>query len=122
MSIIVRKNGATRMLVKPAEFRRVYTLSFTEGDSQVVYSHTDVVVELENGSRAMLEIIQGQLHADRYIVEMLPTEASFDFTLFTGGDDGSKCMQYLKKLIFMTFPDLHTKDVYLNEDLEQRRS
>ena len=51
--------------------------------------------------------------------KMMPTEATFGFELSTKGTKG---MAYLKKLIFMTFPDLTTKDVYLNEDLEQRRS
>jgi len=120
MSIIVRKDGNEVLLLKPAEFRRVYTLRCTEGgDSHVEYSHTDVVVELENGHRAMLEIIQGLLPNGSVIIKMMPTEATFGFELSTKGTKG---MAYLKKLIFMTFPDLTTKDVYLNEDLEQRGS
>ena len=88
-------------------------MNLDEGIGKLEYSHTDCIVELENEARAMVEIIQFLLREGSYIVRTMPTDVSFDFKL-TKAD---KCMNYLKKMIFMSNPDIETKDIYLNEDL-----
>ena len=111
MSIIFRKDGVELLLLRPLEFRRVYTMDTEDGVNRMKYSHSDVIVEIENGNRAMLEIIQGLLPEGSYIVRC--RETAFDFTL----SSGKESMAYLKRLIFMTFPDLTTKDMYCGTDL-----
>ena len=113
MSIIFRKDGVELLLVRPLEFRRVYSLEIEEGFNRMRYSHTDVVVELDNGTRSMLEIIQGLLPDGSYMVKTMPTDVTFDFQLSTR----TESMKRLKSIIFMTFPDLTTKNMYLNIDL-----
>ena len=115
MSIIFRKDGTELLLVRPKEFRRIYTLNFAEGERQLEYSHSDVLIELENGAAAMLEIVQSQLNSGSYNLKFKPTETTIDYRLSKNGEES---MKYLKRLVFMNFPDLATRDVYLNVDLE----
>ena len=117
MSIVIRKDGVELLLLKPIEFRRVYTLTFNEeGDTRLEYSHSDLIVELDSGAPAMAEIIQSQLNGGEYIVECMPTEATVGFKL---SKNGTECMKYFKQLVFMNFPNLRTRDVYLNADLKR---
>lgn len=116
MSIVIRKDGVELLLLKPIEFRRVYTLTFNEeGDTRLKYIHSDLVVELDSGAPAMVEIIQSQLNSGEYIVKCMPTEAAVDFKL---SKNSTECMKYFKQLVFMNFPNLRTRDMYLNEDLK----
>ena len=116
MSIVIRKDGVELLLLKPIEFRRVYTLNFDEGDTRLEYSHSDLIVELDSGAPAMAEIIQSQLNTGEYIVECMPTEATVGFKL---SKNGTECMEYFKRLVFVNFPNLRTRDVYLNADLKR---
>ena len=112
MSIIFRRDGAEVLLLTPICFRRMYTLADGKG-AALNYSHSDVVVALENEKRAMLEIVQGLLPKARYMVKMMPTEAVFVFDL----GNGKESLRHLKELVFWNFPDLKTRDMYLNDDL-----
>jgi hypothetical protein len=117
MSIVIRKDGVELLLLKPIEFRRVYTLTFDEeGDTRLEYIHSDLIVELDSGAPAMVEIIQSQLNSGEYIVKCMPTETTVDFKL---SKNSTECMKYFKELVFMNFPNLRTRDVYLNEDLKR---
>ena len=116
MSIFFNKDGTELMLIRPLEFRRVYTLEFSEAGETLKYTHSDVLIELENGESAMIEIVQAQLPLGRYHIKFLPTDCTFDFRLSKGGEES---MLYLKKLVFMNYPNLKTRDVYLNTDLER---
>ena len=116
MSIAIQKGCIELLLLKPIEFRRVYTLIFDEGDTpRLEYSHSDLIVELDSGAPAMAEIIQSQLNSGEYIVKCMPTEATVDFKL---SKNSTECMKYFKQLVFFNFPNIRTRDVYLNADLK----
>jgi hypothetical protein len=111
--------GATELLVlRPIEFRRVYTLNIEDGNDEsdipLKYSHSDIVVSLENGERAMVEIVQGLLQNGSYIVKCLPTDMTFDFR---HTQKGLESMNWLKRIVFMNFPDLNTADYYGQDKL-----
>jgi hypothetical protein len=109
MSILFFQDSIELLKLSPCEFRRVYTI----GDEQELkYSHSDVVVVLENGERAMVEIVQGMLNNGTYVVRTSPTDITFDVRLTKSG---AACVNWLKKIIFMTFPDMPTKDIYCQE-------
>ena len=116
MSILFLQGGVELLEFKPSEFRRVYTL---DNDFSLEYSHSDVVVCLENGERAMVEVVQGVLSAGQYVVKTCPTNLTFDFRLMTEGTD---CMRQLKKIIFMTHPDLPCGDFYCQNKLQPSTS
>ena len=113
-AISVRKDGVELLLLKPIEFRRIYTLNFDEGISQLSYSHSDILVELDSGAPAMIDVIQCQLNSGKYNLKFMPTQGTVEYKLSKNGPD---CMKYLKRLVFMHFPDLPVRDLYLNEDL-----
>ena len=98
MSIVIRKDGIELLLLKPIEFRRVYTLTFDEGDTRLEYSHSDLIVELDSGGPAMAEIIQSQLNAGEYVVKCMPTEATVGFKL---SKNGTECMKYFKQFWYL---------------------
>ena len=112
MSIILRKDGTELLIVRPIEFRRIYTLDDTEGGA-LKYSHSDCIVELENGSHAHLQIIQEILASGTYNVKAMPTNVTMDFTVCKDKDS----INGLKTLIFQAFPDICCRDVYLNRDI-----
>lgn len=112
MSIVYLQGGVELLELKPVEFRRVYTL---DNEMSLEYSHSDIVVCLENGERAMVEVVQGLLTAGKYVIRTRPTDLTFDFRLATQGTD---CMSHLKKIIFMTNPDMPCGDYYCQKKLE----
>ena len=101
MSIIFTQDSIELLKLKPHEFRRVYTIG---DDQELKYSHSDVVVLLEN--------VQGMLNNGSYVIKTSPTAITFDIRLTKAG---AACMNWLKKIIFMTFPDLPTTDLYCQE-------
>ena len=109
MSIIFTQDSIELLKLKPHEFRRVYTIG---DDQELKYSHSDVVVLLENGERAMVEVVQGMLNSGSYVIKTSPAAITFDIRLTKAG---AACMNWLKKIIFMTFPDLPTTDLYCQE-------
>ena len=114
MSIVFSKDGTELLKLIPSEFRRVYTIDI-ENNMELKYSHSDVVVLLENGSKAMIEICQGMLNSGSYVIKTEPCDVTFDIRLTkTGGS----CMNWLKKIVFMTFPDLDCCDYYGNKEIE----
>ena len=112
MSLIFLKDSVELLELKPSEIRRVYTL---DNVLAMEYSHSDIVVCLENGERAMVEIVQGLLTAGHYVVKTCPTDLTFDFRLTI---QGTECMTHLKKIIFMTNPDLPCGDFYCQKKLK----
>lgn len=112
MSVLFLQGGMELFEFKPSEFRRVYTL---DNEVSLEYSHSDLVVCLENGERAMVEVVQGLLSAGQYVVKTCPTNLTFDFSLVSEGTD---CMCQLKKIIFMTNPDLPCGDFYCQKKLQ----
>ena len=115
MSIVVTQNGNEKLRLRPKEFRRMYTLSFCDdcNTKELVYSHSDCVCELPNGSNVMAEIVQ-TLDDGTYEVTSLPTEQTFNLEI---KQKQPECVLYLKRIIFMNFVDLPTKDIYLNTEL-----
>jgi len=111
MSIIFSKGNIELLLLRPLQFKRVHIMNLASGELE--YSHTDCVVELENGSHAMIEIAQEMLKTGTYILKTMPTEATFNFKL----SRSEESIGYLKKIVFMAFPEIKTSDVYLNNDL-----
>ena len=109
MSIMFLDNNTELLKIEPHEFRRVYTL---DESLELKYSHSDIVVLLENGERAMIEIVQGLLSNGSYVVKAKPTDTTYDVRLTKSG---TSCMNWLKRIVFMTFPDLPTIDVYSGE-------
>ena len=114
MSILFSQDGTELLKLIPSEFRRVYTIDI-DNNMELKYSHSDVVCLLENGSKAMIEVCQGMLNSGTYVIKTLPTNVTFDIHLTkTGGS----CMNWLKKIVFMTFPDLDCCDYYGNKEIE----
>ena len=112
MSILFLKDGEELLKLFPSEFRRVYTL---DSDRELKYSHSDITVLLENDSKAMIEICQGMLNNGNYVIKAQPTNVTFDFRLTKTGEE---CMNWLKKIIYMTFPDLATNDYYCQKQIK----
>jgi hypothetical protein len=111
MSILFSADSVELLKLEPYEFRRIYTL---DNSIDIKYSHTDVVVLLENGERAMLEIIQGLLPEGSFVIKTLPTNLTFQLHM---AKSGVSSMDWLKKIIFMTFPDLPCGDFYCQKKL-----
>ena len=109
MSLMFLENNTELLKIEPCEFRRVYTL---DESLELKYSHSDIVVLLENGERGMIEIVQGMLNNGSYVIKTKPTDTTFDIRLTKSG---SNCINWLKRIVFMTFPDLPTTDVYCLE-------
>jgi len=117
MSFTILQDDGTEMLkLCPVEFRRVYTLSLEENATEKVvqYSHSDCLCTLGNGERVNVDIVQLLLNNGQYTVKTSPTDLTFSFRLRKSGVES---ILHLKKIIFMTFPDLPTVDVYLNSKL-----
>jgi exonuclease VII small subunit len=116
MSFTILQDGNELLKLCPKEFRRVYNLSFEENTTtkMIKYLHSDCVCELENGERVHVETVQGLLEDGMYVVKTCPTNLTFPFRL---EKKGVESISYLKKIIFMTFPDLPTNDVFRNETL-----
>jgi len=115
MSILFFEGTTELLILHPKEFRRVYTLDKLDTDDWgLKYSHSDVVVHTESGAPAMIEIVQGLLCNGNYTVKMMPTGATFKLQHTQGGTEST---EWLKKLIFMNFPDLKTGDYYCNNKL-----
>ena len=114
MSIVFLQGSVELLKLQPQEFRRVYTL---DNKLSLEYSHSDIVVCLANGERAMVEIVQGLLSGGQYVVKTCPTNLTFDFRLTVQGTD---CMNQLKKILFMTNPHLPCGDFYCQKRIEPR--
>jgi hypothetical protein len=112
MSILFTSDSVELLKLEPCEFRRIYTL---ERSLELQYSHTDVVVLLENKERAMLEIIQGLLPEGSFVVQTQPTDLTFHLHM---AKSGISSMDWLKKIIFMNFPDLPCGDFYCQKRLQ----
>ena len=110
MSIVISQNGETKITLKPHQFRRVHDLE----DGKLKYSHSEVVCELENNAMVHVELIEAILSNGDYTVKTMPSDLTFPFQ-FTRGE--TECVQWIKRLIFMNFPNLLVSDVYLNENL-----
>ena len=113
MSIILRQDGLELLIVRPIEFRRIYTLD-DKGGGALKYNNSDCIVALENESNVHLEIIQEILEEGDYTVKVMPTNIITNFTLCKD----KVSMDKLKTLIFQTFPDIRTRNVYLNRDIK----
>jgi len=109
MSIIFCQGSVELLKLEPCEFRRVHTIG---DEHELKYSHSDIVVLLENGERVMIEVVQGLLKNGTYIIKTSPTDITFDLKLT---QSGAACMNWLKKIIFMAFPDLRCCDMYCQE-------
>ena len=116
MSIQFLKGTTEVLILHPKEFRRIYEYIWdSENDrADLKYSHSDVVVHTESGAPAMIEIVQGLLCNGNYTVKMMPTGATFKLQHTQGGTEST---EWLKKLIFMNFPDVKTGDYYCNNKL-----
>ena len=110
MSIVISQNGETKITLNPPQFRRVHDLE----DGKLKYSHSEVVCELENNAMVHVELIEAILSNGDYTVKTMPSDLTFPFQ-FTRGE--TECVQWIKRLIFMNFPNLLVSDVYLNENL-----
>ena len=51
----------------------------------------------------MVEVVQGLLNNGNYIMKILPADITIALKLTKHGND---CITWLKKVIFMSFPDL----------------
>lgn len=113
---ILQDDGTEKLKLCPVEFRRVYTLSLEENATEKVvkYSHSDCLCTLGNGERVNVDIVQLLLGNGTYTVKTAPTDLTFSFRL---KNNGVESIDYLKKIIFMTYPDLPVVDVYLNSKL-----
>lgn len=117
-------NGEGEELLKlhPVEFRRMYTLTFDHATHipSLEYSNTDCICRLD-GSEAtvMCEIVQGMMEDGTYVIKCSPSDLTFPFRLRKNGRD---CIAYLKRIIFMNWPDLPNSNVYLNEKLQLTRN
>ena len=107
MSITFSRDGNQLLNLRPLELRRVYSLNTEEDVPTLKYSHTDVIVLLDNDAKAMLDICNGLLEDGRYVLETQPTDQTFDVRLRR-----SDSLNRLKRIITMAFPSLLTRDYY----------
>lgn len=94
----------------PSVFRRVHVLC--PNTLELKYSHTDLVVAVENGSDAMIEIVQGSLRSGNYKIKM----SGHTFNLHFSQQD-AECINWIKKLVFACYPYLPVCDMYGNNVL-----
>ena len=110
MSVVISQSGETKLTLKPCLFRRIHNLE----DGKLVYSHSECICKLENNQPVHVELVEAVLTTGDYIIKILPTDLTFPLQ-FTGGE--KEPLQWLKKLIFINFPNLSVQDVYLNEKI-----
>lgn len=109
-------NGIEVFRCSPVEFRRVHTLNLAaeQWQQSLVYSHSDLVVTMANGQNVMIEIIQGLLKNSSYVMKIQPKDLSFDVVI---EQDSTQCVNWVKKLVFMSCPDLTVKDMYCGKTI-----
>ena len=110
MSIVISQNGEEKITLIPHQFRRVHVLK----DGQLKYSHSDCVCKLENLQLVHIELVGAVLSTGDYAIKILPSDLTFPLH-FTR--DSKECIDWIKRLVFINFPDLSVSDVYLNENL-----
>jgi hypothetical protein len=117
MSITILQDGSELLKFQPKDFVRVYTLDIEKMEElpKIKYSHTDVIIQLDNESYAMIEVCQGLLNNGTYTIKTQPTDLTFILHMKKSGNGG---IDWLKKIIFMTFPNLQIKDVYCNRKIK----
>lgn len=107
MSVIIFMEDSEVLKFDPCEFRRVHLLQ----DGKLIYSHSDLIITV-NDNRVMVEIVSALLENGRY--EIRVNELSFSAVI---DKINPAALQWIKKLIFMNFPDLPVMDVYCNKVL-----
>tara|TARA_B100001063_G_C16445135_1_gene395521 strand:+ start:90 stop:485 length:396 start_codon:yes stop_codon:yes gene_type:complete len=106
----IRDDDSVLFACTPVEFRRIHALCPTT--LALEYSHTDLVVRLENGTQVMLEIVQCLLRNGRYEIKMAGHTFPLQFSQRT-----AECMHWTKKLVFACFPDIRVCDMYGGQPL-----
>lgn len=99
------QNGQVVFTCTPVIFRRVHCLC--PNSLELRYSHTDLVVLLEDESEVMLEIIQGILTSSTYQVKIAGHTFPLQFSQRT-----TECINWIKKMVFACYPDLPVCDMY----------
>lgn len=89
----------------PREFRRVHLLE----DEKLKYSHSDLIIII-NAKPVMVEIVSALLDDGRYEIKI--NEMIFSAVI---NKTNPTTLQWIKKLIFINFPDLPVSDVYCNK-------
>lgn len=90
----------------PLRFRRIHCLC-PSATTELQYSHTDLVVRMENGEEAMVEIIQGLLPSGQYQLKMRENVFGLAFS-----QNSPECINWIKKLVFACWPDIPVCDMY----------
>lgn len=107
MSVVIYMEDSEVLKFDPREFRRVHLLE----DEKLRYSHSDLIITI-NDKPVMVEIVAALLENGRY--EIRVNELSFSAVV---DKTNPATLQWIKKLIFMNFPDLPVADVYCNKVL-----
>jgi len=107
MSVVIYMEDSEVLKFDPREFRRVYLLE----DEKLKYSHSDLIITI-NDKPVMVEIVAALLENGRY--EIRVNELSFSAVVDKANP---ATLQWIKKLVFMNFPDLPVADVYCNKVL-----
>ena len=71
----------TALRFTPVEMRRVHGLDIHPSRIGLKYSHSDVVIQFENGSTAFLEAVTCILETATYTVKVEPTDISLSVYL-----------------------------------------
>lgn len=104
-SMEIHDDDSILFTCRPVEFRRIHSLC--PNTRALEYSHTDLLVRLGNGILVMLEIVQCLLRNGHYEVKMAGHTFPLQFSQRT-----AECMQWMKKLVFVCFPDIRVRDFY----------
>jgi hypothetical protein len=105
MSVIFIMEDSEVLKFDPREFRRVHLLE----DEKLKYSHSDLIIII-NAKPVMVEIVSALLDDGRYEIKI--NEMIFSAVI---NKTNPTTLQWIKKLIFINFPDLPVSDVYCNK-------
>lgn len=104
----------TALRFTPVEMRRVHGLDIHPSRIGLKYSHSDVVIQFENGSTAFLEAVTCILETATYTVKVEPTDISLSVYLSRSEPE---CINWLKRIVFSFFPDIPVRNTYLGKSI-----
>jgi len=107
----ISKNGSVVFSCTPVMFRRVHSLC--PNTRTLEYSHSDLIIRLENEQEALIEITQGLLANGLYELQMIGHSFPLQFS-----QSSPECVNWCKKLVFACFPELEVCDMFAGSILQ----
>ena len=112
--IHVKHEDETVVRFSPIEMRRVHALDIHSDHNALKYSHTDVLIQFENGSKGFVEAISCMLETGTYTIHVEDADVSLSAYL---SRTEPQCINWLKKIVFSFFPNIIVRNTYLGKSL-----